>query len=110
MGQGRRHVLKVMPPYCWKATSGGERCQPGLDLVTIRLVPCRQLQNLAEVRRIFIAVETGITGTTDIGVLKGLKNGDEIVTGSYKVLRTMRPGAGVNVDNTAPKKEEGEGS
>jgi HlyD family secretion protein len=58
----------------------------------------------------FIAVETGITGTTDIEVLKGLKDGDEIVTGSYKVLRTMRPGAGVKVDNTVPKKEEGEGS
>jgi len=58
----------------------------------------------------FMPVETGITGTTDIEVLKGLKDGDEIVTGSYKVLRTMRPGAGVNVDNTAPKKEEGEGS
>jgi HlyD family secretion protein len=58
----------------------------------------------------FMPVETGITGTTDIEVLKGLKEGDEIVTGSYKVLRTMRPGAGVKVDNTAPKKEEGEGS
>jgi HlyD family secretion protein len=58
----------------------------------------------------FMPVETGITGTTDIEVLKGLKDGDEIVTGSYKVLRTMRPGAGVKVDNTAPKKEEGEGS
>ncbi|HMH00692.1 MAG TPA: efflux RND transporter periplasmic adaptor subunit, partial [Terriglobales bacterium] len=58
----------------------------------------------------FMPVETGITGTTDIEVLKGLKDGDEIVTGSYKVLRTMRPGAGVNVDNTAPKKEEAEGS
>ena len=58
----------------------------------------------------FMPVENGITGTTDIEVLKGLKDGDEIVTGSYKVLRTMRPGAGVNVDNTAPKKEEAEGS
>jgi HlyD family secretion protein len=58
----------------------------------------------------FVPVDTGITGTTDIEVLKGLKDGDEIVTGSYKVLRTMRPGAGVKVDNTAPKKEEAEGS
>ncbi len=58
----------------------------------------------------FMPVETGITGTTDIEVLKGLKDGDEIVTGSYRVLRTMRPGAGVKVDNTVPKKEEAEGS
>ena len=58
----------------------------------------------------FTPVDTGITGTTDIEVLKGLKDGDEIVTGSYKVLRTMRPGVGVKVDNTVPKKEEAEGS
>ncbi len=43
----------------------------------------------------FLPVETGITGTTDIEVLSGLKEGDEIVTGSYKVLRTLRPGASV---------------
>jgi HlyD family secretion protein len=57
----------------------------------------------------FVPVETGIAGTTDIEVLKGLQEGDEIVTGSYKVLRTLRPGATVKVDNAAPKKEE-EGS
>src|SRR5271166_287985 len=54
----------------------------------------------------FVAVDTGIAGTTDIEVLKGLKDGDEIVTGSYKVLRTLRPGSSVKVDNAAPKKEE----
>jgi HlyD family secretion protein len=54
----------------------------------------------------FVPIETGIAGTTDIEVTNGLKEGDEIVTGSYKVLRTMRPGAGVKVDNSVPKKEE----
>ena len=54
----------------------------------------------------FVPVETGIAGTTDIEVTKGLKEGDEIVTGSYKVLRTLRNGAGVKVDNSTPKKEE----
>ena len=54
----------------------------------------------------FLPVQTGITGTTDIEVLNGLKPGDEIVTGSYKVLRTLRPGTSVKVDNTAPKKED----
>ncbi len=56
----------------------------------------------------FVPVDTGVAGTTDIEVLKGLKEGDEIVTGSYKVLRTLRPGSSVKVDNTAPKKEEEE--
>ena len=55
----------------------------------------------------FVPVQTGIAGTTDIEVLSGLKEGDEIVTGSYKVLRTMKPGTSVKVDNSAPKKEEG---
>jgi len=54
----------------------------------------------------FVPVQTGIAGTTDIEVLSGLKEGDEIVTGSYKVLRTIRPGTSVKVDNSAPKKEE----
>ena len=58
----------------------------------------------------FVAVDTGVAGTTDIEVIKGLKDGDEIVTGSYKVLRTLRPGSSVKVDNAAPKKEEEESS
>ena len=58
----------------------------------------------------FIPVNTGIAGTTDIEVLSGLKEGDEIVTGSYKALRTMRPGVNVKVDNSEPKKEEEETS
>jgi len=58
----------------------------------------------------FVPVDTGIAGTTDIEVMKGLSEGDEIVTGSYKVLRTLRTGSSVKVDNAAPKKEEEEGS
>src|SRR5216684_3681717 len=57
----------------------------------------------------FVPVETGTAGTTDLEVLKGLQEGDQIITGSYKVLRTVRPGASVKVDNSAPKKED-EGS
>jgi HlyD family secretion protein len=54
----------------------------------------------------FVPVQTGITGTTDIEVLSGLKQGDEIVTGSYKVLRTVKPGTSIKIDNSAAKKEE----
>ncbi|MBI3667409.1 MAG: efflux RND transporter periplasmic adaptor subunit [Acidobacteria bacterium] len=56
----------------------------------------------------FRKVNTGITGASDIEVLDGLKEGDEIVTGSYKVLRTIRPDTSVKVDNRAPKKEKEE--
>jgi HlyD family secretion protein len=58
----------------------------------------------------FVPITTGITGTTDIEVLNGLKEGDEVITGSYKVLRTLRPGSGVKIDNSAPKKEDEESS
>ncbi len=57
-------------------------------------------------KAIFVPVTTGITGTTDIEVLDGLKEGDEVITGSYKILRTLRPGSSVKIDNTVPKKEE----
>ena len=61
-------------------------------------------------KAIFVPVTTGITGRTDIEVLDGLKEGDEVITGSYKILRSLRPGSGVKIDNTAPKKEEEETS
>ncbi len=49
----------------------------------------------------FRKVATGVTGASDIEVVDGLQEGEEIVTGSYKVLRTIRPGAAVKVDNKA---------
>ncbi len=54
----------------------------------------------------FVPVQTGISGVTDIEITSGLKDGDEIVTGSYKALRTLRPGASVKVDNSVPKHED----
>src|SRR5438105_11931259 len=57
-------------------------------------------------KAVFLPVETGIAGVTDIEITKGLKAGDEIVVGSYKALRTLKPEAQVKVDNSAPKKQE----
>jgi HlyD family secretion protein len=54
----------------------------------------------------FVPVDTGVSGTTDIEVLKGVAEGDEVITGSYKVLRTLKPGTNVKIDNSAPKKED----
>ena len=50
----------------------------------------------------FQKVDTGITGATDIEVLSGLSDGDQIVTGTYKIIRTLRNSAKVKVDNKAP--------
>jgi len=57
-------------------------------------------------KALFVPVETGISGTTDIEVTKGLQQGDEVITGSYKVLRTLKPGTNVKIDNSTPKKED----
>ena len=54
-----------------------------------------------KLRARFIPVTTGITGTTDIEVMSGLKPGDEIVTGTFTVLRDLKDNALVKRD-TAP--------
>jgi HlyD family secretion protein len=55
-------------------------------------------ENKAEFRK----VDTGISGATDIEVTGGLKEGDEIVTGPYQVIRTLKNQAIVKVDNKPP--------
>ena len=53
-------------------------------------------------KAVFQKVETGITGATDIEVLTGLKDGDQIITGTYQVIRTIKNEAQVKIDNKAP--------
>jgi HlyD family secretion protein len=52
-------------------------------------------------RAIFTRVKTGIMGTMNVQVLSGLRPGDEIVTGSYEVLRTLKNNAKVKVNDKA---------
>jgi HlyD family secretion protein len=42
-------------------------------------------------KTVFAPVETGITGENDIEIKSGLKEGQEIVTGPYRQLRTLKP-------------------
>jgi len=56
----------------------------------------------------FVPVETGIAGVSDIEVLSGLHEGDQIVTGSYKALRTLLPTATVKIDNQPQPTTAGE--
>jgi hypothetical protein len=49
----------------------------------------------------FVTVKTGITGNTEIEIDSGLEEGAVIVTGSYKVLRSLNHGDRVKVDNKA---------
>ena len=58
---------------------------------------------------VFVPVQTGITGATDIEVTGGLKAGDEIVIGPYHVLRDLKSGAQIKQDNTPPTSSDGTG-
>jgi HlyD family secretion protein len=73
-----------------------------------KLDPVAEKARKEEIQGVFVAtagkaefrkVDTGITGATDIEVLSGLKDGDEIVTGSYKAIRTIRNETKVKVNN-----------
>src|SRR5579863_3978488 len=55
-----------------------------------------------KLRAKFIPVVTGITGATNIEVLSGLGDGQEIVTGPYKTLRGLKSGSLVKRDTEKP--------
>jgi HlyD family secretion protein len=55
-----------------------------------------------KLRTRFVPVTTGITGSTDIEALNGLKEGDEIVIGPYKTLRGLKNNALVKRDTAKP--------
>jgi HlyD family secretion protein len=51
----------------------------------------------------FRPVKTGIIGETEIEIGDGLKEGEEVVTGSYKTLRTLKDQAKVKLDVKKPR-------
>jgi HlyD family secretion protein len=58
---------------------------------------------LKDGRSVFVPVESGIMGQSDVEVLKGVQPNDEIVSGPFSVLRTLKNHTKVKVDNTALK-------
>ena len=50
----------------------------------------------------FRPVKTGIMGETEVEIRDGLREGEEIVTGSYRTLRTLKEGAVLKIE--PPKK------
>jgi HlyD family secretion protein len=63
-----------------------------------------------KLRAKFVPVTTGITGATDIEVLSGLTEGQEIVTGPFKTLRSLKSGALVKRDTAKPETTTSSGS
>ncbi len=54
----------------------------------------------------FRAVKTGITGESEIEILENLKEGEEVVSGSFQTLRTIKDGALVKIDNSVKAQPE----
>ncbi|PYV20467.1 MAG: hypothetical protein DMG24_22680 [Acidobacteria bacterium] len=53
-------------------------------------------------RATFVPVESGIMGATNVEIVKGLQPGDQIVTGSFQVLRTLKNNTKVKIEKTPP--------
>lgn len=58
----------------------------------------------------FRRIKTGITAELAVEVVEGLAEGDEVVTGPFKALRSLKIGDRVKVDNAIPGPEAGKSS
>ena len=110
-----RHNVLTIPIQALTVRQAGELMViPGQAKQPARpLTPAEEKARRKEIQGVFVVhdgiatfrkVKIGITGSTDFEVLSGLKEGEEIVTGTYKVIRTLRNGARVKVDNTSVAK------
>jgi HlyD family secretion protein len=86
-------------------TAGGIQAassSPGAKSFPVQGVYTVERDKSGKLRVKFVPVTTGITGATDIEVLSGLTEGQEIVTGPFKTLRTLKNGALVKRDTEKP--------
>jgi HlyD family secretion protein len=93
---------KVIDP---DAAPAGDAPQGDTQVATSR-VKAKEAEGVFLVEKdkaVFKAVKTGIMGESDIEVLEGLTEGQEIVTGSFKTLRTLRDQAKIKLED---KKKE----
>jgi HlyD family secretion protein len=49
----------------------------------------------------FRPVKTGITGESEIEIIENLKEGEEVVSGSFQTLRTIKDGAAIKIESAA---------
>jgi HlyD family secretion protein len=111
----RKNVISITDPGAYCKTEGQLEAKPdakktGAQAAT-KLDPVAEKAKKEEIQGVFVVangkavfkkVETGITGATDIEVLTGLNDGDQIITGTYQVIRTILNNAQVKVDNKSP--------
>jgi HlyD family secretion protein len=107
-----RHDVLMIPIQALTVRKRGDLEAPGEGVQAA--APTSDRSRNEELQGVFVVVngraefrevETGIAGVIDIEVLTGLQPGDQIVTGSYKAIRTIRNTARVKVDNRTPLTE-----
>jgi HlyD family secretion protein len=95
-------ALAMRDPNAGKAKSGSVEAATGSSDDKKQVQGVFVIRNeQGKLRAHFVPVTTGITGTTDIEVTSGLQPGDEIVTGTFHVLRDLKDNSLVKRD-TAP--------
>jgi len=110
----RQNALTVPIQALTVRQKGDLEPQPpaGQPVIVKKYTPAEEKVRKEEVQGVFVIengkamfhkVDTGITGATDIEVLSGLKEGDQIITGTYQVIRTIRNEASVKIDNKVPE-------
>jgi HlyD family secretion protein len=87
------------------AGSGGVQAAsttPAVKSTPVQGVYVLDKDKTGKLRVKFVPVTTGITGATDIEVTSGLTEGQEIVTGPFKTLRSLKDGSLVKRDTEKP--------
>jgi HlyD family secretion protein len=106
-----RKGVAAIPIQALTVRQKGDLEKPKAGVPDVKLSPAEEKARKEELQGVFVItgeraefrkVDTGITGATEIEVLGGLKEGDEIVTGTYQVIRTLRNDTKVKVDNKTP--------
>ncbi|MBO0722396.1 MAG: HlyD family secretion protein [Blastocatellia bacterium] len=71
-------------------TSSGQTGQTGQTGLAKDKKPVKGVFVIQNEKAVFVPVQTGITGENDIEITSGLKEGQEIITGPYRQLRTLK--------------------
>jgi HlyD family secretion protein len=57
-------------------------------------------------RAVFVPVQTGIADKQNLEIVSGISEGDEVITGTYRILRTLKDGDKVKVNKAPAKNQE----
>jgi HlyD family secretion protein len=99
-------VVPPEPPAPGKSASNGAAARRAAGPAELK--PGQQRKELEGVfvardgRAVFVAVKTGIAGEKYFEVLDGLKPGDEVITGPFASVRSLREGDEVKVSSSGP--------